>query len=334
MDNKYAINKFLDSLYEEKQKRENLLTCQKDRMEELKKTGIEKLRTVLQIDKMEQTLLTELNYEKDETLQAGDFQVDKYSVSAIRNLLFPVYVVKPAKSNGKSIIYLHGHDPAGVMGALRIREDKVPYHKNAPLVWAKEGYTVFAPEEIGFGEAIYEYTVKGEPAKGECFYSSGYLAICGYNLAALRVLQTMKTLDFAQALGYDADTLIGISGGGMICEFTGVLDDRIQYMAVASYTNTYQDSILAKEQCVDNYVPGIMEVGDSHEILALAAPKKLLSINGIWDRPFPEVGSRKAFEYLQKVYERFGVSDNFHSVLFQGKHEMNIEEVTAWLKTI
>lgn len=331
MDNKYKTNRFLDEMFNKVSFTEDILAC--DDYHSFKQEKISQIADLFRLEEMDSLFSKELDFEEENRFMAGGVEVIKYTVKAIKDLLIPVYIIKPEKENGKSIMYLHGHDPKGVMGALTIPERKEPYHKNLPLKLAGEGFTVIAPELFGYGEAVYEYLVKGVETKGECFYSSAYLSICGFNLAALRVFQTKKVLDFADLLGFDTATVIGVSGGGMISEFIGIIDERIRNIIVASYTNTYKDSILGMEHCIDNYVPGVMAIGDSYKILALAVPKKLLSINGILDRAFPIGGSQKAFEYIRKVYERFHVSENFTDILFNGKHEICVEEVIKWLKS-
>lgn len=85
----------------------------------------------------------------EDNFEEMSIQIDKYRVDAIDGLQFPVYHVKPEKPNGKKILFLHGHDDLGIMGALLERHDKVRYHKMIPLKLAKEGYDVYAPEFIG-----------------------------------------------------------------------------------------------------------------------------------------------------------------------------------------
>ena len=147
------------------------------------------------------------------------------------------------------------------------------------------------------------------------------------------MFQSVKTLDFIELLGLGGDiTAFGISGGGMICQHISVLEERIKKIIVACYSNTYQDSILAKEHCVDNYVPGLLQVGDSYKLLALAAPKPMLTVNGIHDRGFPQAGSRTAFAYLEKVYKRLGAGNKYEGKLFEGRHEIKEEIILDWLE--
>lgn len=244
----------------------------------------------------------------------------------------PIYITEPDHANGKTILYLHGHDPLGVKGAIIINEEKEPYHKNIPLKMTEAGFRVVMPDLFGYGEAVYEYLLKGKPAKGECFFSYAFLTLCGYDLTALRVWQTMRVIDFMQLCGYNADVLFGVSGGGLLCQLMGVLDDAVENIIISSYVNTYEDSILAKEQCIDNYIHGLNQIGNSYEILALIAPKKMLLLNGTGDRPFPLTGTEKAFAYIKEIYKKYHAEDKLETHIFEGRHEINSEIVMNWLQ--
>ena len=96
--------------------------------------------------------------------------------------------------------------------------------------------------------------------------------------------------------------------------------------------NTYEDSILAKEQCIDNYIHGINQIGNSYEILALAAPKRMLLLNGNGDRAFPISGTEKAFAYIKEIYKKYGAEDKLQTYIFEGHHEVNCEIVMKWIQ--
>ena len=93
----------------------------------------------------------------------------------------------------------------------------------------------------------------------------------------------------------DKLTVFGISGGGMTAQHLLPLDDRIENGIVACYANTYADSILAKDHCSCNYVPGLLRLGDSYEMLALAAPKKLFTVNGKAEQRLSKGRKRESF---------------------------------------
>lgn len=333
IDKSYITNEFLEALYEDTQPKEDLLTCGKDSVEEYQKMIRQELGKVLCLEELEHRLGRCLEFEIDETMTFYGVEIVKYRVKAIKGLDFPIYHIKAVKPLNKTVLYLHGHDDLGIMGALLERNDKVRYHKNIPIKMAQAGYDVIAPELIGFGQSGFYGFPKGEEKISGCFINERYLNMAGYTLCGFRVFQSVKTLDFIEKLGLAKDiTAFGVSGGGMICQHVSVWDLRIQNVLIACYSNTYRNSILAKEHCVDNYVPGLLRMGDSYKLLSNVAPRPLMTVNGIWDRGFPEAGSKIAFEYLEKVYEHLGVAQNYTGKLFQGKHEVDEEIVLNWLQ--
>lgn len=205
--------------------------------------------------------------------------------------------------------------------------------KALSMEMAAMGYLVLVPELFGFGEAKRKDAPEGTDACASCSMLAPRLLNSGMNLVGIRVFEAMKTLDFAEkAFAIHSFGAYGISGGGQVCNYAGVLDDRIEAVMIAGYPNLYKYSILAMDHCICNYVPGQLEAGESHEITSLAAPKKLLTINGRKDPIFPLQGSVEAFQLLEAVYEMLGVPERYSHVLFDGGHENSVPDVCGWLR--
>ncbi|MFQ9509546.1 MAG: alpha/beta hydrolase family protein [Lachnospiraceae bacterium] len=328
----YTTNTFLSSLINEAKSKQDLLNCLEDEINKVQESMKDRLIHTLRLNELKQKWEKSLDYEEVDRERYEDFERIKYTIKGIEKLPFPLYVLKPDKGNGKTILYLHGHDDMGIMGALIKRNDKERYHFMLPLTLAKLGYTVVAPECMGFGESYYEF-VKGEPAKSGCFMNTTILSMCGFNIIGVRVLQVIKSMDFVQAEKLPEDmTLFGVSGGALTGTMVSVLDTRIKRIALAAYPNSYEDSILRKEHCIENYIPGIYQVGNSYQILSLVAPRPLLVLNGKYDRGFPIEGTEKAIAHLKQVYVRLHAQKNFAGILFDGKHEISVPHVISWLE--
>ncbi len=333
MEHIYRTNSFFEQVRQGVMPQENLLTCPLEKVEEFKTEKKEKLSKILRLDDMKNQFLGEISWEKEESFEALGENIERYTYTGIKGLNFLFYKVIPKNPNGKAALYLHGHDHAGVYGCFTTKDDGREHgHKNIALKMARMGYTVYIPELMGQGEATYSYMDKTEEVQSCCFLNSGYLAMLGYNLAGFRVFQCKLMMDVIEQEGFAKASLFGFSGGGLIAMLFGVLEERIELLMFNAFTNTWLDSVLAKEQCVDNYIPGIMQVGDSCEIMSLAAPRTLFTINGWGDRPFPYTGSEKAFAFLKEVYERLGAGDKYTGYLFSGKHEVNADDTLKWLE--
>lgn len=314
------------------QPKENLRDCPLSEMDKVRREKTEALLKCLKIEELQEAFETEKSFTKVADVETMFDPAEKYEMDGIENLPFPVYVVRPEKSNGEAILYLHGHDPSGVNGVFVARPEKEPYHKNIAMKMVRQGYTVYLPELMGFGEATYIYKPKKEEEESECFLNAGYLAMCGFSLSGMRTWQSLMVLEQMKEDGFSKLGIFGVSGGGLIAMFTAVLAPEIEKIMLHSFMNSWEHSVLAKEQCVDNYLHGIVRVGESYEIAALLAPRQLLTINGTADRPFPQAGFELATDYLRAVYERLGAPDAYTSILFVGRHEVNAEETLNWLK--
>lgn len=331
MKNQFRTNEFLEMLMNDISNQKSLAEYNLETLKAVHSNKIQELKQMLKLEKLDYAYSVSMDSQEVERFEVKQIEVIKYAVKIADTLNMAIYIVYPKEANGKTILYLHGHDSLGARGAIVINENKEPYHKNIPLQMAEAGFQVVIPELLGLGEAVYEYLLKGKPAIGSCFFNYAYLTVCGYDLTAIRVWQTGKVMDFIQKQGYNTDILFGVSGGGLVCEIVGVVDNRVENIIISSYVNTYEDSILAKEQCIDNYIHGIGCIGNSYEILALAAPKNLLLLNGSADRPFPMSGSQKAFAYIQDIYRIYDAEDKLQTYIFDGRHEINSAIVMEWL---
>lgn len=330
---RYGTNEFLNAMKQNVQPKANLRDCPLSEIEQVRKEKTEALSQCLKLKELRETFGTEKSFTKVADVETMFDPAVQYEMGGIANLPFPVYVVRPEKPNGEAILYLHGHDPSGIRGVFETRPEKEPYHKNIAMKMARQGYTVYLPELMGFGEATYLYRPKKErEEESECFLNAGYLAMCGFSLSGMRTWQSLLVLEQMEADGFSKPGIFGVSGGGLIAMFTAVLAPEIDKIMLHSFLNSWEHSVLAKEQCVDNYLHGIIRVGECYEIAALLAPRRLLTINGTSDRPFPKEGFELAAEHLRAVYERLGAPGAYTSILFVGRHEVNAEETLRWLK--
>ena len=80
---------------------------------------------------------------------------------------------------------------------------------------------------------------------------------------------------------------MGISGGGTVTLFATALEPRIRAAMVSGYLNTFRDSIGSLAHCIDNYVPGILNWAEMHDVAGLIAPRPLFVESGEKDNIFP-----------------------------------------------
>ena len=113
-----------------------------------------------------------------------------------------------------------------------------------------------------------------------------------------RVWDIMRTIDYiATRSELDPSRVgcMGISGGGTATLFATALDSRLRVAMISGYLNTFRDSVGSLAHCVDNYIPGILNWAEMHDVAGLIAPRPL----------FVESGERDGFFRCRRASRAF-----------------------------
>jgi hypothetical protein len=138
-----------------------------------------------------------------------------------------------------------------------------------------------------------------------------------------RVWDIMRTIDYiATRAELDSRRIgcVGISGGGTATLFAAALDARLRAAMVSGYLNTFRDSIGSLAHCIDNYVPGILNWAEMHDIGGLIAPRPLFVESGEQDNIFPVAASIESVREVRRIYEVFGAADRLEHEVFPAEH--------------
>ncbi|MCL2509006.1 MAG: hypothetical protein FWF05_07515 [Oscillospiraceae bacterium] len=257
----------------------------------------------------------------------------RLSVEICRGWHMLVYLLTPETPSGYGVAALCGHG-YGARQILRLdkRGRYRPvnfldnYQKNFAVELAQRGCTVAVPELIAFGEARFRGDQRKPFYASSCYAVTSALHLCGTSTAALRVFQAVRCLDLLESQsGVDPARLgcMGISGGGLVSLFTACADERVSRAVVSGYVNTLQDSVLAMWHCADNYIHGLLSVGEPYDLAAAIAPRRLCIESGRRDKLFPIAGAEKAHAEIWRVYSLAGVSGNLVIDVFDGKHKIS-----------
>lgn len=268
-------------------------------------------------------------------LDYPDYTLQKYSVRLCKDLPMAVFLLEPKNLRGKApgVVALCGHG-YGVRQILNITKKGGRktfryldgYQKNFAVELAKRGCVVAAPELFGFGEARLKKDLPKPFYASSCRELSLHLLTCGLTTASLRVFEAISCVELlSRHGGVDAQRLgiMGISGGGLAALYASVLDERIKRTVVSGYINSFRDSILSLRHCPDNYIPGILEIGEMSDFACALAPRELLVESGTRDRLFPIEASRKAHDKLTRIYALAGASEKLHIDVFNGRHRVS-----------
>ena len=248
----------------------------------------------------------------------------------------PSYILVPdnAKANNAAVIALtgHGYGVADIVGLTEhgyhekdINADP-GYQKNFAVELAQRGCTVAVPELLAFGEARLRKDQRKPCYASSCYGVTAALHLCGRSTAAPRVYQAVRCLDLLErqpCLASDKLGCMGISGGGLVALLTACADERVRRAVVSGYVCTLRGGVLARWHCADNYVHGLLGVGEPHDLAATIAPRGLCIESGRRDRLFPIAGAREAHEEIRRVYALMDAGDSLVIDEFDGKHQIS-----------
>jgi len=241
-----------------------------------------------------------------------------------------VYVLLPtnARTPAATMICVPGHgrgvdDIVGIDEQGRDRTDKAGYQHDFAIQVAEAGMAAVAIEPMAFGCRRDPINARQGLSRKACEPVAGGALLVGETLIAWRVWDVMRTLDYiATRSELDSSRVgcMGISGGGTVTVFASALEPRIRAALVSGYLNTFRDSVGSLAHCIDNYVPGILNWAEMHDIAGLIAPRPLFVESGEKDNIFPITASIESFNHVREIYGVFGAADRVEQEVFPGEH--------------
>lgn len=284
-----------------------------------------------------------LNPKLIEKTEKDEYWRLKLEITTTDQLRCPTYILLPKKkTNTKvpAILALHGHgygnkEMVGLNHNGTEIEGEPGIHTNCAIELVQKGMVVVVPELIGFGERkLAKDAESSEPSSSSCFSIASQLLLMGKTIAGLRVFECRRVIDYIQTIDMvDQDRIgcFGFSGGGLVAAFTSIVDERIKATVLSGYTNTFKGSIMDRNHCLDNYIPGILQLGEMPELLGLLTPRPLFIESGINDTVFPINHAKEALETINEIYRRFNVVNQIDQHFFDGKHEICGDKSYNWL---
>jgi len=140
-----------------------------------------------------------------------------------------------------------------------------------------------------------------------------------------RVWDVQRTIDvafkyFGELFDSEKIVCLGNSGGGTATFYASCLEKRIALSVPSCAVCTFEESIMAMNHCICNYIPNIRKYFDMGDIGALMAPRKMIIVCGDEDPIFPLPGVKKSFDLINKSFAHVGAEDNLRLVIGKGGH--------------
>jgi dienelactone hydrolase len=271
-----------------------------------------------------------------EEVDCGDYYRQKILIQPWQYAVMPVYLLIPKKGIAPypTLLAFHGHG-YGVKDIVGLWEDgeerTIPdgYHHDFGVALARRGFLVAAPEISCFGERQTDFShlnkVIGQEASSTCQHTAMLALHLGGSAAGLRVREAVRLVDYlSERPDVDITRLgaMGISGGGMHSFFSTCIDERIHACVVSGYFCTFRDSILAMDHCPCNFVPGLYQFGEMHDLAGLVAPRPMLIEAGSRDPIFPVAAVKFGIDKTRRVYDAFGANGPAAD-FFEGRHQIS-----------
>jgi dienelactone hydrolase len=265
-----------------------------------------------------------------ETRAFGGYRREKIVFDSRPGVSVLAYVLRPdsARTPTPTMICVPGHgrgvdDIVGIDEQGRDRTDKSGYQHDFAIQVAEAGLAAVAIEPMAFGCRRDAITARKGLSTNACQPTAGGALLVGQTMIGWRVWDVMRTIDYiATRSDLDASRVgcMGISGGGTVTLFSTALEPRIRVAFVSGYLNTFRDSIGSLSHCMDNYVPGILNWAEMHDVAGLIAPRPLFVESGEKDNIFPILASLESFAKVREIYGVFGAGDRVEQEAFPDEH--------------
>lgn len=284
---------------------------------------------------------TDLRAEVKGVVERPDFVIEKVLFQSSPGLYVTANLYRPKKVDKPlpAILYVCGHADVKKDGV--IYGNKAHYQHHAAW-FAANGYVCLVVDTLQLGEV---------PGLHHGTYRLGmwWWISRGYTPAGVEVWNGIRAIDYLISRPEVDPERLGVtgrSGGGAMSWYLGAVEDRLKAVVPVAGITDLHDHVVAgnpevahPEGVVEGHCDCMYFVNtyrwDHSMVAALVAPKALLFENTNVDPIFPEVGVRRIFGQLEKVYSWLGVRDHLDLVIGQGGH-VDTEELRhpafAWFE--
>ncbi len=146
----------------------------------------------------------------------------------------------------------------------------------------------------------------------------------GMTVLGMDVHDGMCALDYLCGQPFvDADRIgvMGLSFGGTMTTWMGIVDERIKAADIICYSDRFAAfGIRDGNFCGSQIAPGLYELCDLPDLHGLIAPRPLLVEIGAYDDCFLLGTAMDCFREVEKIYAAAGAAEKLQLDLFEGGH--------------
>ena len=156
-----------------------------------------------------------------------------------------------------------------------------------------------------------------------CYEPAMRALMRGRTILGERVFDVDRTIDYLASRGdFDVSKLgiMGTSGGGTTTMFAGAVLSRPTHLMPGYCFSSFEESVCAMFHCSCNYVPHLLEYGESADVAGLIAPRPVVMVNGRFDPIFPYGAACRQFTALRGIYTAAGAETECALVATEGGH--------------
>jgi hypothetical protein len=255
-----------------------------------------------------------------------DYSIEKYFVKGEGDYIIPYLLMIPSRSNSKALIYLH---PAGKLAEAAA---------GGEMEWfAKNGFTVLAPDLIGTGETgpgVFTGDVSIDSVSYNLWYTS---VLIGRSLTGIRAGDVVRLAELLKKNDRIRE-VCGIASGiiGPVLLHAAAYDKDIKRVAIVESCSSYQsiaENRFYDPKLVNCIVPGALKSYDLPDLAAALAPGRLL-MAGVTDgsgKSDDAEGISSDLEIIRSSYHSMKADDQLKIVINlvpEKLHELYLE----WLR--
>jgi dienelactone hydrolase len=265
----------------------------------------------------------------EEPQELADYTRQRGHIETEPEVDIPFWLLRPEGDGPHPLgIFPHGHSDLGMDsyagtiqdGELAVRNKRED--REVAVQAVRRGFVAIAPNTRGFKPtAIPDLT--GRHGNRDCRSQLIHCLLAGRTPVGERVWDMMRIIDWAKTQPYidpERILMMGNSGGGVVTIYTSACDTRVAVAVPSCSFCPYVGRNGIVHHCDCNVVPGILSLGDIHDVAGLIAPRHLCIVNGLKDKLFPTAEVDRAVQALSKIYRTADAPGRFVHRYGDGGH--------------